>query len=70
MSLISVKTKEGRKAFSAARGGTQIPTDRYVTVERTPWIVRLIEHHGDLLVEPNSPVKPVKTTAPDAPPAV
>lgn len=49
---VSVKTKAGRVAFSAPRGGEAIPHDRYIAVERTPWIERLISVHGDIEVEP------------------
>lgn len=58
---VSVKTKPGRVAFSAPRGGDAIPHDRYVPVERTPWIERLISVHGDIEVEPatrNAPAAP------------
>ena len=51
MSLISVKTKKGRIAYTAARGGTRIPDDKFVEVEHTNYIKRLIDYHGDLEVE-------------------
>jgi len=51
MPLISVKTKKGRVAFSASRGGVRIPDDKFVEVEQTPYINRLIDYHGDLEVE-------------------
>lgn len=49
--LISVKTKHGRVAYTAARGGELIPTDRFVLVDDTPWIRRLIDYHEDIEVE-------------------
>lgn len=51
MPKISVKAVEGRVAFSAPRGGTQIPNDRFVKVQDTPWVRRLIEVHGDVVIE-------------------
>lgn len=51
MPLISVKTKPGRVAYTAPKGGERISNVSFVAVEKTPWIVRLIEHHGDLEVE-------------------
>lgn len=51
---IRVKAKEGRVAFTAPRGGRQIPHDRYIAVDKTPWIVRLLEHHGDIVQEPEA----------------
>lgn len=47
MPRVNVKTKPGRVAFTAMRG-ERIPNDRYVPVELTPWIQRLLEVHGDI----------------------
>lgn len=52
MSLISVKANPGRVAYDAAQGGTPIPNDRFVLVEHTAWVERLITVHGDIAVEP------------------
>lgn len=58
--FISVKAAPGRVAFSAPRGGERIPNDRFVLVENTPWVARLIEHHGDLIAEPKAEEKSSK----------
>jgi hypothetical protein len=42
-----------------------IPEDRFVTVQRTPYIMRLIEVHNDLIVEPDT----ARQAAPKAAPA-
>jgi hypothetical protein len=51
MAKINVKAEKGRVAFSAPRNGFRIPEDKFVPVEDTPYIRRLIEYHGDLVVE-------------------
>lgn len=62
MAKVEVKCLEGRVAFTAARGGARIPTDKYIQVTMTPWIDRLINHHGDIELkpeeEPATPVQP------------
>lgn len=64
MSLIYVKTKKGRVAFSAPRGGVRIPDDKFVEVEQTNYINRLIDYHGDLEVEKAPAAKDAPKTAP------
>lgn len=60
--LIKVRAVPGRIAFTAARGGKQIPSDGDgINVERTAWIDRLIRVHGDIEV-----VEPVKAKPKDA----
>lgn len=49
---ISVKTKQGRVAYSAAVGGRRIPTDAYVSVQATSWTDRLLNVHGDIELQP------------------
>lgn len=66
--LVTVKTAEGRVAYDAPRGGERIPSDRFVTVERTPWISRRIEV-GDLEVEPAKAKAKVKNDAVNPAPA-
>lgn len=61
MPLISVKAKPGRIAYDAPRGSL-IPTDRYVLVDATPWIVRLLNVHADIELEPAA--KPVPAPPP------
>lgn len=51
MSMIRVKTVEGRRAYTAPRGGKPIPTDRYVDVEHTAYIERLLNFHQDIVQE-------------------
>ena len=51
MTNISVKTAEGRVAYDAPRGGKKIPSDKFMQVRETPYIRRLIDHHGDLIEE-------------------
>jgi hypothetical protein len=52
LETVSIKAVEGRKAFTAAKGGVRIPHDKYIEVERTTWIERLINVHQDVTVEP------------------
>jgi hypothetical protein len=63
MSMISVKTKEGRVAFDGPKG-EQIPNNRYKLVVNTSWIQRLINVHGDIEVEPDTSKAEVNDTAP------
>lgn len=67
MSLISIKAKPGRVAFTAAKRGDRVPTDRYIQVQMTPWINRLLNVHGDIEVEPAPAAKP--EAKPEAAPA-
>lgn len=68
MAIIKVKAVEGRIA-RRSKNGDFIPSDRFVRVEHTPYIDRLIHVHGDLLVEPEAapvavpPTKANKETA-------
>lgn len=68
MKHISVKTKPGRIAYDAPKGGQRIPNDAFVSVPATNWIKRLIEVQGDLEVEKaDAPAaKPEKPAAPVA----
>ena len=54
--LVSVRCRKGRVAFSAPINGNLIPTDRFVPVEKTPYIDRLINFHKDLEVEKKTEV--------------
>jgi hypothetical protein len=47
---IKVKAVAGRIARESPRGAF-IPDDLFVSVMATPYIMRLIEVHGDLIVE-------------------
>lgn len=58
MTKVSVKAVEGRIARDAPNGNF-IPSDRFVTVDRTHYVARLIDHWGDLVIEPKA-AKPVK----------
>ncbi len=62
MQVVSVKAAPGRIA-RAAPDGQFISHDVYVTVERTPYVTRLIEHWGDLIQEPKQAVEPIKPAA-------
>ncbi len=55
MPFVSVRAKAGRIAYDSPHGDL-IPQDAYVSVEMTPWIDRLLNHHGDIELEP-APVK-------------
>jgi hypothetical protein len=48
MSMIYVKAKPDRRAYYEGR---VIPQDKFIPVADTPYIRRLIDHHGDLEVE-------------------
>lgn len=61
---LRVKAKEGRVAYTAARGGERIPTDRYITVEATHWVQRLLNVHRDIVLEPVA--APKTEVAPEA----
>lgn len=47
---VRVKAVPGRVVRESPRGDF-IPSDRYVQVDLTPYVQRLISFHGDLLVE-------------------
>jgi len=64
MEKISVKAVEGRVAFTAPRGGAKIPSDKYVEVDKTPWIMRLLEKHGDIVQEKASKKSQAKPSEP------
>lgn len=57
---IKVKAVEGRVVRTAPRGD-MIPFDRFVSVPHTGYIDRLINFHGDLIVEPDVAKAPAKT---------
>ena len=48
---ISVRAVTGRIARTSARGDV-IPHDRYIPVEKSHYINRLLDHWGDIEVEP------------------
>lgn len=63
---IQVRAKPGRVAFSAPRGGKRIPEDEVgILVERTSWIQRLLDVHGD--IEIVTAIKPAKVEKPADP---
>lgn len=69
---IEVKAKAGRVARTSPQGPF-IPEDRYVVVEKTSYIERLLNVHGDIEAKPQGqkpPVapapKPLKPAAPEA----
>ena len=59
LKTIRVKAVAGRIARNGP-SGELIPDDRYVTVDETPYMKRLINHHGDVTVEPEKKPAPVK----------
>lgn len=61
MKYIKVRAVAGRVARTA-RDGDFIPHDRYVRVDFTPYIKRLLDVHGDIEVEPDA-----STAAPELP---
>lgn len=60
MAKVEVKAVEGRVAFTAPRGGVRIPTDSYITVNRTSWIERLLNHHQDITEKSEDDMPPVE----------
>ena len=52
MELVSVKTKEGRKAYADPECRQEIPSDKFVTIPMTAHVRRLIDVHKDVEVEP------------------
>lgn len=67
MKYIKVRAVAGRVARTA-RDGEFIPHDRYVRVDYTPYIARLLNVHGDIEVEPET--TPAAEVAADAAPAL
>lgn len=51
MPVIYVKTVKGRVARTSPKGA-YIPTDKFVPVEDTAYIRRLLNHYGDIELEP------------------
>jgi hypothetical protein len=51
MEYVVVKAIEGRIARTS-KHGEFIPSDRYVRVEYTAYIKRLLDVHGDIVQEP------------------
>jgi hypothetical protein len=62
MAMIYVRTRPGRRAYYE---GKVIPNDKFIPVMDTPYIRRLVRHHGDLEVEGEEGQKPTATAAPD-----
>lgn len=61
MAQIYVRTKPGRVARTAPRGDL-IPTDRFIAVQPSAYIDRLINIHGDIEVQPSkAPVERKQT---------
>jgi len=64
MSLIYVRAKEGRVARVSPRGDF-IPHDKWKGVRPSPYISRLLNHHGDIeqyVPEKSKPAKAEKKT--------
>lgn len=53
MATIFVRCLPDRVANTAPSGGRPIPRDRFIPVQDTPWIRRLIAVHGDIEVQPD-----------------
>lgn len=49
--MIKVKTKEGRLA-RVSPNGMFIPSDHFIEVQATPYIMRLLNVHEDIELEP------------------
>jgi len=65
MSRIKVKAVPGRVARTS-RYGDFIPSDQFVSVERSPYINRLLNVHGDIVEEPAKPVAKPAASKPTA----
>lgn len=65
MPMIYVRTKPGRVARESPKGRF-IPTDDFVGVTLTPYVNRLINHHGDIDVRDTASKSP--TPPPQAKP--
>jgi len=60
---LRVKAVEGRVARVSPQG-EMIPHDRYILVDVTPYMARLINVHGDVTVEQTQPAQiPAKEKA-------
>jgi hypothetical protein len=67
MKTLHVRAVRGRVAFDAPSGGKRIPDDRYVAVRATPWIMRLLDEHGDIQVQAPPPPVAQQAKRKDAP---
>jgi hypothetical protein len=64
---VMVRAVEGRLARVSPTGRT-IPHDKFVPAEMTPYLDRLINHHGDVVVE-TDPERPApRSVRPGKPP--
>lgn len=64
MKMIKVKAVKGR-VVREAPDGDFIPADRFVPVEETHYVRRLIDLHGDLIEQgPDQPTEPVAEPEP------
>jgi hypothetical protein len=61
MAMIYVRTRPGRRAYYE---GKIIPQDKFIPVPDSPYIRRLINHHGDLEQEGKN-VTPTAVAAPE-----
>jgi hypothetical protein len=61
MPLIYVRTKPGRIAREAPKGNL-IPEGKYVPVQHTPYIERLLSVHGDIEARQEAPASGVVNT--------
>jgi len=59
---IKVKAKPDRVVRVSPRG-EMIPSDRFIAVEATPYIMRLLNHHQDLIQEPQPPAPSAPASA-------
>lgn len=64
MPMIFVRAVEGRVARESAKGRL-IASDKFVPVNDTPYIRRLIEVHGDIEVRKDPEPKPVAEKKPE-----
>lgn len=64
MNYLSVKAVPGRVARTAPNG-EMIPHDRFVKVPDTAYIRRLLDHHGDIILQPKSPEPDRRKPTPD-----
>ena len=51
MASIRVRALPDRVVYDAPRGGKRIPSDKFVSVQGSNYIRRLIEHWGDVELE-------------------
>jgi len=59
---INVKAKPDRVARVSPRG-EMIPSDRFISVQVTPYILRLLNHHEDLIQESQPPAPSAPASA-------